>query len=76
VTTSITHVFTVTGMHCASCAILIDETVEEEIAGVHRSQTDLRRGRTTVDTDADVDPALIIAAIGGAGYQAVLERPS
>lgn len=41
----------VTGMHCASCSILIDETLEE-LPGVVSSSTDLRRETTTVEYDS------------------------
>ena len=40
----------VTGMHCASCSILIDETLEE-LPGVVSASTDLRRETTTVEYD-------------------------
>ncbi|MCX4782422.1 cation transporter [Streptomyces sp. NBC_01264] len=61
--------FTVTGMHCNSCGLLIDDEVEE-LAGVVASATSLRTGRTVVDTDRPVDPAAVIAAIASAGYPA------
>lgn len=49
----------VTGMHCASCGLLIDETLEE-LPGVISSSTDLRRETTTVEYDpAQTDVALI-----------------
>jgi copper chaperone len=68
-----TYSFTVTGMHCGSCGLLIDETLEE-IPGVHRSQTSVRAGRTVVDVDpAAADPDTLIAAIGAAGYAARLD---
>ncbi|BCJ74843.1 hypothetical protein CS0771_43870 [Catellatospora sp. IY07-71] len=68
-----TYTFAVTGMHCASCGILIDETLEEEVAGVQRAETSVRRGRTVVTADDGLDPAVIAAAITAAGYQAVLD---
>ena len=65
-----TLVFAVTGMHCASCGLLIDDAVEE-LDGVERSQTDARRGRTEVTADAAVTTvSAIVAAIVEAGYQA------
>lgn len=68
-----TYTFTVTGMHCASCGLLIDDTVEE-LPGVHRAQTSVKAGRTAVDADpARVNPDTIIAAIVSAGYRAALE---
>ena len=65
-----TLVFAVTGMHCASCGMLIDDAVEE-LDGVERCQTDARRGRTVVTADAAVATVdAIVAAIVEAGYQA------
>lgn len=68
-----TYTFAVTGMHCASCGLLIDETLEDEVAGVRRAETSVRRGRTVVTTDDGVDPGVIAAAITAAGYPAALE---
>lgn len=65
--------FTVAGMHCGSCGMLIDETLEE-LHGVHRSQTSVRAGRTIVDVDpAIADPETLAAAIGSVGYVAHLD---
>jgi copper chaperone CopZ len=62
--------FAVTGMHCASCGLLIDDAVEE-LAGVERCETDSRRGRTVVRADLDVATVEdIVAAIADAGYTA------
>lgn len=61
--------FTVTGMHCTGCGLLIDDEVEE-LAGVVASATGVRAGRTVVDADRAVDPAAVIAAIAAAGYTA------
>lgn len=68
------YTFAVTGMHCASCGLLIDDAVED-LPGVHRAQTSVKAGRTTVDADpARVDPGTIITAISSAGYRATLEE--
>jgi copper chaperone len=65
-----TAVFDIGGMHCASCSILIDETVEE-LPGVRSSRTDLRRNRATVEYDPDsTTPARIAEAITDTGYPA------
>ena len=62
--------FAVRGMHCASCTLLIDETLED-LDGVHRSTTKLRKGHTVVHFDpATCSPDTIVAAIGEAGYNA------
>jgi copper chaperone len=70
------YTFTVAGMHCASCGMLIDETVED-LDGVRSSTTNVRKGRTTVNVDlALVSSDQVIAAIAGAGqYTAQREKP-
>ena len=70
---SVTYTFVVTGMHCASCGMLVDDTVED-LPGVHRSNTSVRSGRTVVEADpAQADPETIAAAISSAGYHSTLE---
>ncbi|WP_405977595.1 heavy-metal-associated domain-containing protein [Streptomyces sp. NBC_00158] len=58
--------FAVTGTHCNSCGLLIDDEVEE-LVGVDTSTTDVRTERTVVECTVPVDPARVIAAIAGAG---------
>ena len=61
-----------TGMHCGSCAMLIDMTLKD-VAGVIRSRADHADGSTVVTfDDALVDVSVIIDAIRGAGYEAEL----
>lgn len=73
-TETATGVFAVSGMHCASCGMLIDDVVED-LDGVRRSQTKLRPGRKqSGQTTVVYDPARcstddILAAIIEAGYQ-------
>lgn len=67
-----TLTFSVTGMHCASCGMLVDETVED-LDGVERCETDSRRGRAVVCVDtATASVVAITAAIAAAGYTASL----
>jgi copper chaperone len=71
--TTQTYSFAVTGMHCGSCGMLIDETLED-LPGITRSQTSVKVGRTTVQADpAQVTTGEIAAAIAEAGYAAVWE---
>lgn len=66
-------VFNIRGMHCGSCSLLIDETVEE-LAGVSRALTELRSARSTVWFDPiQVSSEQIIAAIAGLGYVATTQ---
>lgn len=70
---TVTHAFSVQGMHCASCGMLIDETLED-LAGVRVSATDLRKNQSVVELDpARCSPQQVIAAIGEAGYTARLQ---
>jgi Cu+-exporting ATPase len=60
----------ITGMHCASCGMLIDDAVEE-LPGIVRVRTDLRQERTVVELDgtgATVEQ--VLAAIEAEGYGA------
>jgi copper chaperone len=60
----------VTGMHCASCSSLIDETLEE-LPGVVSSSTDLRRETTTVEYDpAQTSVSALADEIAKLGYPA------
>jgi len=71
--TATTHVFRVDGMHCGSCALLIDDTLED-LPGVHDTRTTVKTGRATVELDLTrSSPEDVIAAISDIGYQASLE---
>lgn len=60
----------VEGMHCTSCGLLIDETVED-LDGVDRCTADVRRGRVVVSYEpGHTTPELIASAITDAGYPA------
>lgn len=57
------------GMHCASCAISVDDTLEE-VDGVHSSRTSFARGLVKVDHDPGrVTPERLRDAISRAGYR-------
>ncbi|MFE6506334.1 heavy-metal-associated domain-containing protein [Nocardioides sp. NPDC057767] len=63
-----TYTWAVTGMHCNSCSILIDEAVEE-LDGVTSSTTSLKKKLTTVTLDPTrCEPAHVAEAIRIAGY--------
>lgn len=65
-----TSTLSVTGMHCTSCSMLIDETLEE-MSGVVSARTDLRRESTLVEFDSDqVSLEGIAAEIAKLGYTA------
>ncbi|MFE5480932.1 cation transporter [Streptomyces sp. NPDC056527] len=66
--TGVELVLLIEGMHCSSCGMLIDDELEE-LAGVRSSRTDVRKGRTVVrfEEGAEVDAAVLVAAVKGAG---------
>lgn len=69
-----THIFRIEGMHCGSCALLIDDTLED-LPGVVSTQTSMKKGRSTVELDVAVTTVEdVIAAITELGYTAVVTR--
>ncbi len=67
---TVTQTFAVSGMHCASCGLLIDDVVEE-LAGVSSSETDMGKVTTTVTFDPGATSIEdVVAAIAGEGYKA------
>ena len=59
-------------MHCGSCALLIDDTLED-LPGVRSTQTTMKQGRSTVELDASQNsPEDVINAIIKLGYRATL----
>lgn len=67
-TPSVQHTFAVQGMHCTSCTLLIDDTLED-LEGVLSAATSLRQGITVVELDPNVcTPDVVGAAIAELGY--------
>ena len=63
---------TTTGMHCRSCSMLVDMTLQD-LDGVSEAQTDLTSGTTEVSFDASiVSVDDLIGAIRAVGYEASL----
>lgn len=59
-----------TGMHCQSCAMLIEMNLGD-LEGVESSHADFRTGETEVHYDPEkVDVDRIVATIAAAGYGA------
>ncbi|HEY5515502.1 MAG TPA: cation transporter [Pengzhenrongella sp.] len=57
----------VSGMHCASCGLLVDDCLED-VEGVRSSTTDIRSGRCVAVVDEDVTDEQVLAAVAEAGY--------
>ncbi|GAA3137546.1 heavy-metal-associated domain-containing protein [Kribbella aluminosa] len=65
-----THTFRVEGMHCGSCALHIDDALED-LPGVHSTTTTKKQGRSTVELDlSKSNPADVITLIEELGYRA------
>jgi copper chaperone CopZ len=65
-----TAALTLEGMHCRSCALLIEETLVGE-PGVHQATVDLDAGRAMVRFDpSTISVETLCAAVAGAGYRA------
>lgn len=65
-----THTFRLEGMHCGSCALLIDDTLSD-LPGVRSTQTTAKPSRSTVELEgAQTSPEDVIAAIAALGYRA------
>lgn len=71
-----THTLRVTGMHCGSCALLIDDVLED-LPGVRSTRTTVKDERTVVELDSTQSTLdEVIAAIAEAGYQAEPVSPA
>jgi Cu+-exporting ATPase len=57
----------ITGMHCASCGILVDDCLED-VAGVVTSQTSTKTGQCVASVEDSVSDADVLAAVEEAGY--------
>lgn len=65
-----TYTFRVEGMHCGSCALLIDDALED-LPGVRSTRTAVKQGLSTVELDSSQSsPQDVIAAIEELGYRA------
>jgi copper chaperone len=65
-----TYTFRVEGMHCGSCALLIDDALTD-LPGVRGTQTRVKTRLTTVELDLTHSrPEDVISAIEQLGYRA------
>lgn len=64
------YIFRVEGMHCGSCALLIDDVLHD-LPGVRDARTSATKQQTTVELDPlRASPEDVISAIAEAGYRA------
>lgn len=68
-----TVTFAITGMHCASCGLLIDDCLLD-VDGVADARTNLKTELTVVRADDTVGDAELLAAIAEAGYVGTLQH--
>ncbi|NWE73428.1 copper ion binding protein, partial [Pseudomonas gingeri] len=61
------------GMTCASCAGRVERALNK-VAGVRSVSVNLANERAHLELLGQVDPALLIAAVGAAGYSATLRQ--
>lgn len=60
----------ISGMHCSSCALSIDDGLEE-LVGVRRAKTSYAKRQSEVEFDPGaVTEAELVAAVEAAGYEA------
>lgn len=64
---SVTQTFTVTGMTCGHCVMSVKEEVSA-LPGVTDVDVTLESGEVKVTADAELDRALVAAAVADAGY--------
>ena len=57
----------ITGMHCASCGILVDDCLED-VEGVITSQTSIKTGQCVAVVAGSVSDDDVLAAVVEAGY--------
>lgn len=63
--------FKISGMHCSSCAMMIDGDLEE-VKGIKSSKTNFAKSETEVGYEADkVSEKIIIDTIKKTGYSTV-----
>ena len=67
--------FTVSGMHCGSCEMLIKDELGE-LSGVSNPEIDFKSGKGSVFLNLGLNkPDDIIKAIANAGYKAIIDTP-
>ena len=61
----------ITGMHCASCGILVDDCLED-VEGVVTSQTSTKTGMCVAVVSDFVSDVDVLAAVDEAGYSGTI----
>ncbi len=61
----------VSGMHCASCGLLIDDALLD-LDGVRDSCTDTRSGVCTIVVEDHATDAAVLAAVAEVGYSCTI----
>src|SRR3989344_4237987 len=64
-----TSVFSISGMHCASCALTIERKVAE-LKGVKKASVNFASERLAVEHEEGIGSEEIVRAVKNAGYEA------
>ena len=65
---TITTTFTITGMTCSHCVNAVTAEISK-LAGVTGVHVDLATGTATIDSNDQLDPVAVAAAVEEAGYE-------
>jgi Cu+-exporting ATPase len=66
--------FAIKGMHCASCVVVIEQSLKQ-VEGVKNATVNLASEKATVSYDSDVvTDEHLSSAVKGAGYQALMKQ--
>ncbi len=66
--TTTTTTFTITGMTCSHCVNAVTEEICK-LDGVTGVRIELAAGTATIDSNQQLDPAAVVAAVDEAGYE-------
>lgn len=69
------HSFKIKGMHCASCAAMIEKTLKK-LPGIERADVNYANESLQIDFDeTQVDVKKVMDAVAGLGYTLVMDMP-
>ncbi|KKQ41001.1 MAG: Copper-translocating P-type ATPase CopA [Candidatus Magasanikbacteria bacterium GW2011_GWA2_37_8] len=61
--------FAISGMHCASCALVIENNLKK-LSGVKKANVNYATEKATVETEENINEEIIIKAVKDSGYAA------
>ncbi len=66
--------FPISGMHCASCAVKIEKSLQA-VSGVKSANVNFATEKATVEYDDSVEEAALVQAVKNTGYTLIAEIP-